>query len=76
MTVKVYDACIFKGGHLGRDKTYDRISERYYWKSLFLDVSDYVKTCRICQTTNDAKFVKQAAALHLIPVKPQVWRQV
>ena len=35
-----------------------------------------IQTCTVCQTTNDAKFAKQFASLHPIPVKPEVWRQV
>ena len=66
----------YVGGHLGRDKTYYKISEHFFWKSLWADVDENVKTCPVCQTTNDAKFVKQGAALHPIPVKPKVWRQV
>ena len=61
---------------MGRDKTYSKISGRFYWKAMFHDVTEFVRTCVICQTTNDAKFVKQAAPLHPIPVKPEVWRQV
>ena len=63
-------------GHLGRDKTYKKIAERFYWKLLWDDVEECVRTCNICQRNNDAKFSKQGAALHPIPVKPEVWRQV
>ena len=68
--------CVCVGGHLGRDKTYDKIFERFYWKNLWNDVKEYIRTCTVCQTTNDAKFAKQSASLHPIPVKPEVWRQV
>ena len=71
---KFLNICI--GGHLGRDKTYEKIAKRFYWKLLWKHVTDYVRTCAVCQTTNDAKFIKQAAPLHPIPVKPKVWRQV
>ena len=43
---------------------------------MFHDVTEFLRTCVICQTTNDAKFVKKAAPLHPIPMKPEVWRQV
>ena len=33
-------------------------------------------TCATCQKINDAKFVKQAVPLHLILVKPKVWRRI
>ena len=64
------------GGHLGRDKTYHKIAERFYWKTLWTDVQQYVQQCETCQTTNDAKFQKAAAPLHPIPVKSEVWNQV
>ena len=63
-------------GHLGRDKTFQKVAERFHWKMLWKDVEEYVKRCDVCQRTNDAKFVKQGAALHPIPVMPEVWRQV
>ena len=66
----------YAGGHLGRDKTYHKIAECFYWKLLWNDVKEYVRTCEVCQRTNDAKFVKEAASLHPVPVKPKVWRQV
>ena len=61
---------------MGLDKTYEKIAKRFYCKLLWKHVTDYVRTCAVCQTTIDAKFVKQAAPLHPIPVKPKVWRQV
>ena len=64
------------GGHLGRDKTYEKIAARFYWKSVAKDVKEYVQHCETCQRTNDAKLQKQSAPLHPIPVKPKVWNQV
>ena len=61
---------------MGRDKTYQKISERFYWKTLWSDVQKYVQECQTCQTTNDAKFQKSTAPLHPIPVKLKVWNQV
>lgn len=64
------------GGHFGRDRTQLKVAESFFWKSMWKDIEEYVKTCSICQTTNDAKFVKEAVPLHPIPIKPEVWRQV
>ena len=36
--------------HLGIDKTFDLISQRYYWKGLFTDVSNHVAHCVTCNT--------------------------
>lgn len=37
-------------GHLGSNRMYDRIKERYYWKNMRSDIESYVKTCKLCQT--------------------------
>uniref|UniRef100_A0ABD2WL33 RNA-directed DNA polymerase n=2 Tax=Trichogramma kaykai TaxID=54128 RepID=A0ABD2WL33_9HYME len=36
-------------GHLGREKTYERIAESYFWPRMYTDVADYVRKCQICQ---------------------------
>ena len=64
------------GGHFGRDKTLSKIAERFYWKTMWKDVEEYVRTCPTCQMTNDAKFQKAPAPLHPIAVKSKVWHQV
>ena len=38
-------------GHLGRDKTADRITRRFYWPTLFRDVAEYCHRCPECQRT-------------------------
>ena len=40
------------GGHFGRDKTYGKIAERYYWYAMKKDVTNYIKRCKKCFTTN------------------------
>ena len=37
----------YAGGHLGRDKTHHKIAERFYWKLLWKDVKEYVRTCEM-----------------------------
>ena len=71
-----YESLHYIGGHFGRDKTFSKIAERFYWKMMWKDVEEYVRTCPTCQMTNDAKFQKAPAALHPIPVKSKVWHQV
>ena len=36
------------GGHLGEDKTMDRIKERFYWPGYHNDTSNWCKTCAAC----------------------------
>jgi hypothetical protein len=37
------------GGHLGRDKTYERLTRRFYWPKMHEQVSSYCNTCPTCQ---------------------------
>src|SRR5215212_6927667 len=37
------------GGHFGVDATYNKIAERYYWKGMYNDTKEYVKSCDACQ---------------------------
>ena len=36
------------GGHLGIDKTYEKIRSRYYWSGMYRDVVQFLKTCLAC----------------------------
>ena len=36
-------------GHRGRESTYQKVSERFYWHSMVEDVKNYIKTCAKCQ---------------------------
>ena len=31
-------------GHLGRDKTYERITRNYYWPKMYKDVKKYINS--------------------------------
>jgi hypothetical protein len=35
--------------HRGRESTYQKISERFYWHNIVSDVADFIKTCENCQ---------------------------
>ena len=36
-------------GHMGREKTFARVSERYWWPKMFASVKKYVSSCMYCQ---------------------------
>ena len=38
-----------QSGHRGRESTYRRVADRYWWDGQWNDVKAYVKTCEICQ---------------------------
>ncbi|UYV65660.1 hypothetical protein LAZ67_3004992, partial [Cordylochernes scorpioides] len=37
-------------GHLGVARTTNRLKNKYYWPSMLKDVSEFVKTCHLCQS--------------------------
>lgn len=39
-------------GHLGIDKTFDAIRQKYYWPNLYKELYDYVSKCVTCATRN------------------------
>ena len=65
---------MFLGAHLGRDKTYEKLKKRYYWKGMFGDVQDFILKCTPCQRTNKLPSATKPE-LHPIPVTA-VWKQV
>ena len=63
-------------GHLGRDKTIEKVCSRMYWgKNMSAEIKDYVKTCDVCQRVND-KFQSPPTELHPVSMSPEVWKQV
>ena len=44
-----HDALI-GGGHLGIEKTYSKITERYWWPGVYQDVKHHVTSCTTCGT--------------------------
>ena len=45
----------YLGGHLGIEKTTDKISKSYFWPTLLKDTMHYVQTCETCQRKKLAK---------------------
>lgn len=62
-------------GHLGRDKTYERVHRRFWWKNLSQDAHDYCKSCHRCQLAKTGN-LKAAGLLHPIPPPLTRWEEV
>ena len=45
----------YLGGHLGIEKTTDKVTKSYYWSTLLKDVMQYVQSCEMCQRKKLAK---------------------
>ncbi|XP_064081439.1 uncharacterized protein LOC135198014 [Macrobrachium nipponense] len=48
------------GGHLGIDKTKNRILDKFYWPGIIREVVRYIRSCDICQRTVDKGRVGKA----------------
>jgi hypothetical protein len=46
------------GNHFGRNKTLLRLSTKFHWNEMWKDISQYVKSCDICQK-NKRKYIKE-----------------
>ena len=55
------------GGHLGLEKTYERIRTHYYWSGMFTDIQHWVRSCIDCQMRKTPRN-KMKAPLLPIPV--------
>ncbi|KAE9522533.1 hypothetical protein AGLY_017069 [Aphis glycines] len=42
-------------GHLGIDKTYNKIIQRYFWPTIYKDIRKYVTSCLSCQKRKSDK---------------------
>ena len=38
-------------GHQGKEKTRQRVLQRFFWLSVFKDIEEFCKSCRVCQKT-------------------------
>lgn len=47
-------------GHLGSNRMYDRIKERYYWKNMRSEIEDYIKNCKLCQSNKALRKINKA----------------
>ena len=54
-------------GHLGVNKTLDRIQNHFYWPGIRSDVSNYCKSCHTCQLVGKPNQKPQKAPLKPIP---------
>ncbi|KAJ9516381.1 hypothetical protein QJQ45_011054 [Haematococcus lacustris] len=62
-------------GHLGRDKTYARLSRLYFWPRMAASVHDYVRTCLACQR-NKSNTQRPIGLLQSLPVPQHRWEHV
>ena len=54
----------YTGGHVGINKTHDKVSSQFYWPNIREDVTQYCKMCERCQRVNQCSLKKTNLELH------------
>jgi len=62
-------------GHLGRDKTVDRVKLRYYWEGMDAWIDEYVRSCVKCQQTKESN-QHPAGKLMPLPIPTRPWERI
>jgi len=62
-------------GHLGMDKTFEKLSRRFYWPDMEASVRNYVKTCASCQR-NKPELKSPQGLLSSNPVPDRPWEAI
>ncbi|CAF1143378.1 unnamed protein product, partial [Brachionus calyciflorus] len=57
-------------GHLGYEKTLNKIEERFYWTGMKKDVFKFVQECLTCQKVKQSRNVHSAKMVPLRPIRP------
>ena len=61
------------GGHLGIDKTYDKLRSRFYWSGMYRDVVKFLKGCVAC---NMRKLKRQRPPLQKMQIPKYPFEQI
>lgn len=64
------------GGHLGRDKCYASLSQRYFFPVMRERVAFYIKYCHRCQLVSQRKLEKVPVTMKSIHVPSEAWAQI
>ena len=63
-------------GHLGIQKTYKKILQHFFWPGMKKEVSQYVKTCHVCQVIGKPNKPLVPAPLKPIPVQTEPFEKI
>ena len=61
-------------GHIGHDKTFQLIVEKFYWLSMRKEVEKFVRCCRVCQVSKGA--ATNARLYMPLPIPEGPWTNV
>jgi hypothetical protein len=63
------------GGHMGIDKTTERIARLFWWPGMHLDIENHVRTCPACQVSKHRNWKPQGQS-HGTPPASSPWEVV
>lgn len=58
------------GGHLGFAKTYEKILRKYYWLTVYADVSHFISSCKTCGSRKNPTRSRR----HQLGQRPPAWK--
>uniref|UniRef100_A0A914E902 RNA-directed DNA polymerase n=1 Tax=Acrobeloides nanus TaxID=290746 RepID=A0A914E902_9BILA len=75
--IKLYHASKMQGAHAAEEKTIEMIRNRFYWPGWTMDISQFCKSCHICQTRKpNARATPKNEPLHPIRPANRPWSQI
>ena len=64
--LQAYHGCEFSGSnHVGHEKLYSTLRQKYFWHSMYSDVVQYVQTCDKCQRAKRFVHARPASLINL-----------
>ena len=64
------------GGHVGQNKTRDKITARYFWSKITKQVAQYISACPAYQKAKFISLQKNNVELHSIHMPNKIWTQI
>ena len=62
------------GGHLGKRKTIQRVTQRFYWPTISRDVAEFCRSCESCQLDSSRRASR--APLVPLPIISEPFRRI
>jgi hypothetical protein len=62
-------------GHMGRTRTYEVLSRKYYWPGMLSYVERWVRNCHTCKRTIALREARQGV-LKFLPISQKAWQNI
>ena len=63
----------------GRDKTREKLANRFFWTSMYQDIDEYIKTCEKCQKIYSYKNISHLSYVYIyrqLELCPNAWDKI